>query len=92
MEIVLKDRLYLNPTHISRDIYKILNKELKSYDEELAARPKIIVANKMDLPEAAKNLKRFQKKYKENIFPTSALEKEGLENIIDKIREMLKSC
>ncbi len=26
---VLKDRLYLNPTHISRDIYKILNKQVR---------------------------------------------------------------
>ena len=26
---VLKDRLYLNPTHISRDIYKILNKTVR---------------------------------------------------------------
>lgn len=25
----LKDRLYLNPTHISRDIYKILNKQVR---------------------------------------------------------------
>ena len=26
---LLKDRLYLNPTHISRDIYKILNKQVR---------------------------------------------------------------
>lgn len=70
--------------------YKILNKELKAYDKELALRPKIIVANKMDLPEAEANLKRFKKKHKEKIFSISALEKDGLDKVVQEIRKVLK--
>ena len=30
--------------------YKVINEELAAYDEELAARPRIVVANKIDVP------------------------------------------
>ena len=44
-----------------RNDYAVLLNELASYDEELAAREKIVVANKMDQAAARKNLKRFVK-------------------------------
>ncbi len=69
--------------------YKILNKELKAYDKELSLRPKIVVANKMDLPEAEANLKRFKKKHKEKILSMSALEQDGLDPLIKQIRKIL---
>ena len=41
------------------DFYKI-NKELKKYSEKIARRTQILVANKIDLPEAAENLPRLE--------------------------------
>jgi len=69
--------------------YEKINLELKSYSAKLFLKNQIVVANKMDLPKAAGNLKRFRKKYKETIFSISALEKIGLENLINQIKEIL---
>jgi GTP-binding protein len=46
------------------DDLKALRKELELYNPELAARPWCIVANKMDMPEAAANLKRCKRRHK----------------------------
>ena len=69
--------------------YECINHELKSYDEVFLSKPRIIVANKMDLPDAEKNLKRFKKKYKNKILAISAIEKKGLNQIIEAMKEVL---
>ena len=69
--------------------YRQINKELKAYSEEFEGKPKIVVANKMDLPEAAENLKKFKKKVRVKIFSVSALEKSGLEELVEHIRTVL---
>lgn len=75
-----------------RDPYKdyvILNKELESYNEYFMVKKKILVANKMDLPAAVKNLTKFKKKVKEEILTISAQEKEGLTELKAKIEDIL---
>ncbi len=69
--------------------YEIINKEIEQYSEKLFYKHKILVANKMDLPDGAKNLKRFKKQFKEKIIAVSALEKDGLEKVVETIREVL---
>lgn len=71
------------------DDYEKIQRELSQYSDLLDLKNRIVVANKMDLPEAQKHLKRFKKKYKEDIIPISTLEKQGLEKVVDRIREML---
>jgi GTPase len=73
------------------DDYEKLNSELAAYSAELAHKHKIVVANKMDLPEAKKHLKRFRKKYNEDIFAVSAMEHEGLEELIETLIKILIS-
>jgi len=70
------------------DYYKICE-ELDLYSEELAHKHRILVANKMDLPEAKKNLTRFKRKVTKDIFPVSAKEREGLEEVMAAIRLLL---
>ena len=41
--------------------FKNLRKELKLYREDLALRPFLVIANKMDVAESAANLKRFKR-------------------------------
>ena len=41
------------------DDYKVLRKEIEEYSAELAERPALVVANKMDVEVSAENLKRF---------------------------------
>ena len=52
--------------------YQVMNKELSSYSGKLTEKEQILVANKMDLPEARANLTRFKRKVKKEIFPISA--------------------
>lgn len=47
-----------------RDDYKHLLNELKLYDPALLDKPRLVVANKMDIPEAAALLAKFKKRYK----------------------------
>ncbi len=60
----------------------ILRKEIKLYSPELAERQWLIVANKIDLPEAQENLKILQERFpKIPIYPISAETGEGLEEL-----------
>jgi GTP-binding protein len=69
--------------------YRKLRIELKLYDAALAERPFVIVANKMDLPEAAENLKIFKRKFRQKIVPLSALLKEEIETLKLALAERL---
>lgn len=44
--------------------YQTINRELSEYNLRLTERPQIIVANKMDMPEAEENLKKFREQMK----------------------------
>lgn len=69
--------------------YKIINDELKNYSKEVWKKPQVLVANKMDLESAAVNLERFKKAVKRKIYPISAANKTGLEELIEAIRKKL---
>ena len=56
-----------------------LRQEISLYDPLLAKRPWLVIANKMDLPEAAENLKYFKQRFpKVKVIPISAETGEGL--------------
>lgn len=71
--------------------YLIINNELESYSEDLSKLPQIVVANKMDMPEAKDNLSKFLEKTDAKVYPCSAITKSGIENILDAAIVMLKS-
>ena len=61
--------------------YRVLKSELKLYMPSLVRKPELICANKMDKPNAAENLKAFQRKVKDKIYPISCVSVEGFEAI-----------
>ncbi|MFJ7727090.1 GTPase ObgE [Neobacillus sp. NPDC097160] len=73
--------------------YLTINRELKEYNLRLTERPQIIVANKMDMPDAEENLEKFVEQLEEDypIFPISAVSRKGLRELLfavaDKIEE-----
>lgn len=71
--------------------YLTINKELKEYNLRLTERPQIIVANKMDMPEAEENLKKFKQQLSEDypVFPISAFTKKGLRDLLYAISDKL---
>lgn len=73
--------------------YEIIKNELSLYDETLKNKPSIIIANKMDLENAKDNLAKFKEKYPDKkIFEISALNKEGLNDLIDYLQELVEKC
>ncbi|MBF2635141.1 GTPase ObgE [Listeria welshimeri] len=73
--------------------YMAINNELEQYNLRLMERPQIIVANKMDMPEAEENLKEFKTKIAEDIpvFPISAVTKTGLRELLLGIADKLET-
>ena len=69
--------------------YVVINNELKEYKMNLSKRPMIIVANKMDQPEAIENLAKFKEKVDLPIIPISAYTKENLDELLYKIADTL---
>jgi GTP-binding protein len=71
--------------------YTIIREELEKYDKRLTDKPNIVIANKMDLPDAEENLKKFKEKFKDvEVFPISALNLEGFEPLVEKLADMVK--
>ena len=78
--------------------YLAINKELETYNLRLLERPQIIIANKMDMPQAAENLEQFKEKLDANygefddkpqIFPISGIAHQGLDAILDDTAQLL---
>ena len=75
------------------DDFEKINAELSGYSEQLAKLEQIVVLNKCDVFGADENVKRFVKKYgkKYEIVKASALSGEGVEELLDKVSEKLKT-
>ncbi|HEO8419877.1 GTPase ObgE [Niallia sp. FSL W8-0635] len=73
--------------------YVTINNELQEYNMRLLERPQIIVANKMDMPDAADNLTTFKEKLQEDypIFPISAITRSGLRELLFAIADKLEN-
>jgi GTP-binding protein len=70
------------------DDYHHLLEELNLYDLSLSARPRLVVANKMDEPAAAANLKKFKRRVpKTRVLPMAAAFDEGVAKFKEAIRE-----
>lgn len=73
------------------DDYLKINAELAAYDQNLMDRPQIIVANKMDMPDAEENLIAFKERLEKNVqvYAISALTREGLRDVLFAIADAL---
>jgi GTPase len=69
-----------------------LRRELDLYDPSLSLRPWMIVANKMDLPEAAQNLSIIRDRFEDKlVVPMSAANGEGTKQFIQSLEQFLLS-
>jgi len=71
------------------DDYASLCRELELHKQELATRPSVIVANKMDLEEAAPNLAEFTEKTGCSPLQISAVTGEGVDVLKEKLQELV---
>lgn len=66
--------------------YEILLKEITEYSGELAERPAIVVANKMDEPQSEENLRRFIEETGVDPVKISCASRDGLDNLREVLR------
>ena len=73
--------------------FEIVSREIEKYKAELAQKPRIVVANKMEMPDSEENFARFQKALGDRfeLFAISALRGEGLKPVLYRIYELLQT-
>jgi GTP-binding protein len=75
-----------------RDFHAI-NEELRLFNKELARKPQIIAANKMDIPQARENLERCEpelRRMRLEVFPISAATGEGIQPLLYAMMQRVK--
>jgi GTP-binding protein len=74
------------------DDYEAIRNELSSYSAELAAKPEIVAANKMDMPGAQENAQRLREYLSPKgieVYEISAAIKEGVKELMERASEIL---
>ena len=75
------------------DDYQSLLSELELYDPALLERPRLVVANKMDEPSAAANLKKFKRRIRKTpVLEIAAAFDQGIEEFKQAIREAVEGA
>ena len=72
------------------DDYKALRNELALHNPKLAKYPALVVANKMDLPEAVENLKKFRRRVRVPIIKISTLDGTGIAEVKQRLWDELR--
>ena len=72
-----------------------INDELKLYNEKLATRPQVVVANKMDILEDESIFEEFKNELEDRgykVFKMSAATRQGVDDVIAYVSELLKEA
>ena len=69
--------------------YLTIRKELGDFNKKILDKPEIIIANKMDVPGADRNLEKFKEKLDVTIYPIEAISNKGLNEVVNKLADML---
>lgn len=72
-------------------VYRQLNEELGAYDPTLPGKPQLVVANKLDIPEAKERLALFERSVKVNVWPISCATGKGIPALLSGVADALKS-
>ncbi|SFK69605.1 GTP-binding protein [Paenibacillus sp. 1_12] len=78
------------------DDWQKINNELTLYSAKLGERPQIVVANKMDMPDAEVYLEEFTRQLAEadpsiRVIPVSAVTKNGVQELLYKVADLLET-
>ncbi len=71
--------------------YQVLRRELEMYRPDLMERPFLIVANKMDLPEAQENYERLRAEFGQLVHAVSAVTGLGVDILVEETFRLLQS-
>lgn len=72
--------------------FRVLNRELEKHSPELAEKPQVVAANKVDLPYARERLKKLTRALERQgieVYPISAATGEGMGAVLDAVARVL---
>jgi GTP-binding protein len=73
------------------DAYRVVRNELEAYKPEVAKKPEIVAANKLDLPGAREGLKRLKSELPDRVvIGTSTVTNEGIPALLDAVSDALR--
>ena len=72
--------------------YRILYRELELHNPDLLKRPQLIVANKMDIPDARGNARRLESELGKKVYCISAVTGQGVEELMEKTYALLQAA
>ena len=75
--------------HDPIDGFRVLNRELAQYNQDVAKKPQLIVANKMDVPGAKRQLARFRRAVEAPVAAISAKTGEGIAALLKATARLL---
>ncbi len=70
--------------------YRVIRNELELYSARLAAKPELVVANKMDLQDAERGLERLREELARDVIPISGLTGQGVRKLLARILHTLE--
>lgn len=88
--IFVLDTAQTESQNVLKDYYT-LRDELEKFSADLAAKPYLIAANKMDLPEARQNIAALQEEFADQLIMISAATGQGTEELMTKACQLLAS-
>ena len=74
--------------------FEKVEEELVKFKEEMGDRPALVVANKMDLPDAQENLKKLKKKFEKRglpVFPISGVTGKGIDELVHTLADRVQA-
>ena len=74
------------------DNFRVIRKELEQYNNELAARPEIVVVSKSEIPESKEGFEQLAKEVDGEVMRISAVTGEGLNRLIRRVANELSQA
>jgi GTP-binding protein len=71
------------------EAYRVIREELEQYSPNLAAKPELIVANKMDLTGSLGAVDELRESLDRSVMPVSAVVGEGLDRLLETLWELI---
>ncbi len=73
------------------EAFRQLNLELAAYSDALPSTPQVLVANKMDLPDARRHLKDFERAVQQPVWPISCATGAGIPALLNAVWAQLQT-
>lgn len=90
MFLFILDAAQVDGRDVTEDFITLRN-ELEFYNPDLLSRPYLIVANKLDIPEAEENYRALKEKYGDLVIGISAVSGRGIDELVEKTYTLLQS-